>query len=435
MKIFGKSVFELIYRWRSYDLDKIVEEIREVKAMAPDDFRQWQLERRWEMVRHHYEHNDFYREKIGDTLPEAWSALPVVTKADLQTDLSKLITKPYRLKDLYSNSTSGSSGNPLTFVKDPYTQARVWAAKKYFFNLHGFDIGDKEARFFGIPKSFKSNLIQRTKDAILNRYRFVIFEMSDAVFSQWVKKFSRTAFDYAYGYTSSIVLFSRYLNENQIVLKEICPTLKLCMATSETCTPEDKAIIEKAFGVPVVQEYGAADAGLLGYECEHGTMHIPEENVFVEADEEGNLLITDLFNRAYPFVRYKVGDMAEIVESNCPCGSHFRVIAKLMGRTNDVIQLPSGNFSPGFTFYYVSRSLLESSGVLKEFIIRQTAIDTFEFDVVSGQPLTQENVEDLKKTAEEYLEPGLNVIIHQVDRINRPASGKIKHFYSELSKS
>jgi len=429
------SLFELIYKWRHYDISKALSDIETVRNFPTKEFAVWQEKQRWEVASYLYNHNTFYRKFVGDVFPAKWEELPVVRKAELQSDPEKLLSSGFEPREIYINNTSGSSGHPLKFTKDYYTQARVWAAKKLFFNMHDIDIGDKEARFYGIPKNLKGHLTQRLKDLVLNRYRFVIFEMSDVIFKKWVEKFSRTKFDYIYGYTSSIVLFSRYLNEHNIVIKKICPSLKVCMVTSETCTPEDKKIIEQAFGVKVVQEYGTTDAGLLGYECSSGNMHIPEENVFVEVNESGELLVTDMFNKTFPFVRYKVGDMAEVEESKCSCGSHNRIISKLMGRTNDVIKLPSGSISPGFTFYYVSRSLLESSGVLKEFIIRQTALDTFVFDVVSDSPLQSADIEELKRTAEEYLEPGLNIIVNQVKQIERPVSGKIKHFYSVLKKS
>jgi len=426
------SLFELIYKWRHYDISVALNDIENVKNLSKSEFLIWQKKKRWEMALTLYKNNSFYHQLVGDTFPDRWEDLPIVTKSDLQIDVKKLLSKGFSSNEIYVNNTSGSSGHPLKFTKDYYTQARVWAAKKYFFKMHGVNIGDKEARFYGIPKSLKGNIVQRTKDLILNRYRFVIFEMSDEIFNKWVEKFRRTKFVYVYGYTSSIVLFSRYLVKHKIIMKNLCPTLKVCMVTSEICTNEDRLIIEQAFGIRVVKEYGTTDVGLLGYECPYGTMHIPEENVYIEENEQGELLVTDLFNKTFPFIRYKVGDIAKVREQNCKCGSHNKVIAELMGRTNDVIMLPSGNISPGFTFYYVSRALLESSGVLKEFIIRQTALDSFEFDVVSDKPLNPSDIEELKKTAEEYLESGLRIIVNQVEKIERPASGKIKHFYSEI---
>lgn len=434
-KLFNQSLFEQIYKWKHFDIAKISNEIEKLSNLSPEEFTDWQDKKKWAMVQHHFENNPFYQQIIGAELPVKWSDLPVINKKDLQIELTELITRPCLLKDLYVNNTSGSSGHPLRFVKDYYTQARVWAAKKLFFKLHGIDIGSKEAKFYGMPKSRKAHWIQRIKDFILNRKRFVIFDLSDHVFDQWIKVFEKTKFEYIYGYTSAIVLFSRYLISKNIVLTDRCPSLKTVMVTSESCSPEDKIIIKQACGIDARNEYGTADVGLIGYECQQGSIHIVEENIFVEINDANELLVTDLFNKAFPFIRYKIGDVAEFSGGLCSCGAHNRVINELQGRTNDVARLKSGKIVPGLTFYYISRALLESSGVLQEFIIRQTALDTFEFDVVSNAPLQPGDIKELKKTAEEYLEPGLNIIVNQLDKIERPASGKLKHFYSELNLS
>ena len=78
---------------------------------------------------------------------------------------------------------------------------------------------------------------------------------------------------------------------------------------------------------------------------------------------------------------------------------------------------------------------IEKSGSLKEFIIRQVALDKFIFDVVSDQPLSNDEVSEIKSNLDIYLEKDLKVEINRVKRINRPVSGKIKHFYSELNKN
>ena len=131
-----------------------------------------------------------------------------------------------------------------------------------------------------------------------------------------------------------------------------------------------------------------------------------------------------------PFIRYRVGDIGRIKKNIFIAG--YKVLDNLQGRTNDNIQLPSGKISPGLTFYYISRSILESSGVLKEFIIRQTALDTFIFDIVTDRDLFESEIDDIKNKMETYLESGLNLVINRIPEIKRPTSGKLKHFYSEL---
>lgn len=87
-----------------------------------------------------------------------------------------------------------------------------------------------------------------------------------------------------------------------------------------------------------------------------------------------------------------------------------------------------GNFKQ----IYIAKSIFEKSDVIKEFIIRQTHIDTFEFDIVCDREISNDEILLMQLKMDEYLEPNLTLIVNRVDKINRPNSGKIKHFYSEL---
>jgi phenylacetate-CoA ligase len=141
--------------------------------------------------------------------------------------------------------------------------------------------------------------------------------------------------------------------------------------------------------------------------------------------------VTDLDNLAMPFIRYNIGDIG-LLGRETVSGSNNRKLEKLSGRVNDTIKLPNGKVAPGLTFYYISRSILESSNVLKEFIIRQTALDTFVFEIVSERELNDSEIRGIQEKMDLYLETGLNLEIRRVSEIQRPPSGKIKHFYSEL---
>ena len=76
--------------------------------------------------------------------------------------------------------------------------------------------------------------------------------------------------------------------------------------------------------------------------------------------------------------------------------------------------------------------MLEKTTVLKEFIIKQLAPDYFIFDIVSTEPISEDISMEIKKKMDRYLEPGIKFDINRVASIERPKSGKIKHFYSLL---
>ena len=164
---------------------------------------------------------------------------------------------------------------------------------------------------------------------------------------------------------------------------------------------------------------------------------IVEEDIYIEiVDEygqvlpwgqEGRILLTSLSNKAMPIIRYEVGDIGIIDETD-----NGLILKKLSGRVSDIIRLPSGKIAGGLTFYYVARTILEHSDGIREFIVRQVTLDTFVFDMVMDRELTTREFGFLQHQLDEYLEPGLKLIINRVPRIDRPGSGKIKHFYSEL---
>lgn len=399
--------------------------------------KKWIEDQKKRIVEFHFQNNSFYKQLVKQSLPPAWSDLPILQKMDLQAPIGEMISDGYTVSDVYISNTSGSSGHPFFFAKDKFTHALTWAYILSQYNSLNIHQGDWQARFYGIPLDRISYAKEKVKDFFMHRVRFPVFDLGDEMLEKFLLQFKRTKIQYVYGYTNSILLFSQFLVRRNVRLVEVCPTLKRCIVTSEVCREEDKRVIEQALGVPVIREYGASELDVIAIEDIHGRWAVNEANLFIEVlsddnrvlplGETGRLVITSLNNKAMPFIRYDIGDIGVLEEDD-----RGLVLKTLSGRVNDTIVLPSGKKSPGLTFYYVSRSILESSGVLKEFIIRQTALNSFEFDVVSDRPLTPEETKDIREKMNLYLEPGLELKINRVEKIDRPASGKIKHFYSEI---
>lgn len=424
----GKA-FNSVLRLNGYPVQKAHDIITRLDQMSVDEFKAWQLKKKWEVVKFHHKHNTLYKELIGKHLPDNWNDLPIITKAHLQRPVSSIITEGIDVNNCYVASTSGSTGTPFHFAKDKLTHAITWSIIHNRYRWHGIEPSTKQARFFGMLKERVPSIKEQFKDMIMNRVRFPVFDLSDIRLGEFLQKFEKAKFEYIYGYTSSIVMFARYLINKNILLKDVCPSLKLCITTSETITPSDSELIRKAFGVDNIREYGLSETCITAFDDKHKDWLLTSESLFTEV-VDGKVISTSLFNTAFPMLRYDTGDMGVIEYRN---ESKYDLLKDLTGRTNDSIILPSGKKAAGLTFYYVSRDVLEQSGVLKEFIVRQTRIDRFVLDVVAERDLTEEEVLLVKKKVSTYLEPGLDVVINRVDTIDRPASGKIKHFYSELS--
>ena len=415
-------------------------EFEKIQAISNADYEEYIHLKRKKIVEYHLQHNKSYRDFVGKSAFKNWNELPVMTKAAFQKPLAERLSQSFTVKNVYVNKTSGSSGDPFIFAKDKFCHALTWANIISRFGWFGIDFNTSlQARFYGIPLDFIGNKKERIKDLLSNRYRFTIFDLSDEILEKVLLKFQNKKFDYINGYTSSIVLFAKFLQKKNIVLTSVCPTLKCCVVTSEMLFDDDKILMEKQFGIPIINEYGASELDLIAFQNPKNEWQVNSETLFVEIlDEENNVLpkgkegrivITSLYNKAHPFIRYDIGDVGILDEK-----STFKkpILKKLIGRTNDIAILPSGKIAPGLTFYYVTKSIIEDDGNVKEFVIKQTKIDTFEVEYVSGNILSESQILTIEKAITTYLENDLNFTFTRKEKLVRSKGGKLKQFVSMI---
>ena len=433
-------LFDLSLQLNGFPMKEAKAELRKIVNLSNEDHKIFIETKKQEIVKFHLENNSFYQQLVGSKTYGEWNYLPILNKTNLQSPLLERLSKGYSQKDIFLNKTSGSSGTPFIFAKDNYCHALTWASIIYRFGWYGIDFNNSyQARFYGIPMDFIGNKKERFKDFLSHRFRFPIFDLSDEVLEGFLNHFRIKKFDYINGYTSSIVLFAKFLQNKNIVLTTICPTLKVCMVTSEMLFEEDKILLQKQLGVPIINEYGASELDLIAFENPQNEWQVNSETLFVEIlDEnnqpvpngtEGRIVITSLYNKAHPFIRYDIGDIGILDEKST---LKKPILKKLIGRTNDVALLPSGKKSPGLTFYYVTKNIIEDDGNVKEFVIKQTKIDTFEIEYVSETELNLAQIKKINQAIEMYLEPNLNFRFTRKKTLERSNRGKLKQFRSMI---
>jgi phenylacetate-CoA ligase len=445
--------FYLTLRLNGYPIDNARRTLSEIKyrrqkSYVPGCFNSSLLQDALAIYKHHGS-NPFYRKLLRENgmeqLPmvntyEEWLQIPIIAKSNMQRDLDEIIQGQNK-KDLRIHNTSGSTGNPFFFAKDKFCHAMNWAMIDDRLNALNIKYGaDLQGRFYGIPLNRIKYQKERLKDWISGRYRFPVFDLSDQKMEEILQVFRRKPFVYTNGYASSLAYFAKFLIRKGLILKDVCPTLRLTITTSEVCDDIDRATMEKGFGVPVANEYGAAELDWLAMHDTEGNWLINNETLLVEIIDdngapclpgvEGRVIVTSLFNKAMPFIRYDVGDRAVLADGN---KGPYQLMQRVAGRNNDIIRLPSGKVSMGFTIYYLAKELLEKGEVrVKEFIMVQKALDTFEVQYSADQDLTENDKQLLRETLEQYLEPGLHCSFLRKEHVGRTHAGKLKYFRSEL---
>ena len=436
--LFVFDLFSFALKINGFPIEKAQRQLSDILAVPEENYTAFVEQKKREIVDFHLKNNKFYKNFIGEIDTFQWENIPVLKKSDFQIPLEKRLSIGYNKKTVYINSTSGSSGDPMVFAKDKFCHALIWANIMHRFAWHGVDFNHSyQARFYGMPLDFKSNKILRFKDFLSNRYRFNIFDLSASGIEKIITKFKQKKFTYINGYTSSIVLVAKHLKEKKLVLKNLCPSLKICIVTSEILFEDDKRLLVETLGVPIINEYGASELDVIAFENQTGEWTVNAETLFVEIlDEnnkplplgkEGRIVVTNLYNKAHPFIRYDVGDYGVLDEKST---AKHPILKKLTGRTNDVAVLPSGKMAPGMTFYSITKKLFGDEGNVKEFTITQIQSDTFEIQYASEVALTTDEINRIEKVFTNFLEPNLKYIFNRKNLLQRNKNGKLKQFTS-----
>lgn len=433
-------LFDFSLKVNGFDIDKAKTALTQIQAKTDLEFKTYVETQKKAIISYHLKHNPFYK-SLGKSIDlNDWNSVPIITKRHLQQPLEQRLSNGFTPKNVYVNKTSGSSGDPFIFAKDKWCHALTWAEIMDRFGWYGLDFNSsKQARFYGIPLDKKGYYKERLKDYFGNRFRFSVFDLSDAAFETALIKFKTTHFDYINGYTSSIVQFAKYLKRNNSILKSACPSLKACIVTSEMLFDDDKQLLETQFGLPVINEYGASELDLIAFQNTKDEWQVNSETLYVEIldennmvlpfGEEGRVVITSLYNKAHPFIRYDIGDIGVLSEAST---IRKPILKKLIGRTNSIVVLPSGKKAAGLTFYYITKSVIENDGNVSEFIVEQSRIDHFIIRYVSSKELDLDKKDVITAEMKRYLETGITVSFERVEQLKRTKAGKLKQFISKL---
>jgi len=423
-----------------FPINKAKLALSKIRGKTEAEFEHYVKAQKTAIIKHHLEYTSFYK-SLGKSIQlNDWNSVPIMTKSHLQQPLEQRLSQGFTKANVYINKTSGSSGDPFIFAKDKFCHALTWAVIQDRFHWFNLDFNSsKQARFYGIPLDKKGYYKERFKDALSNRLRFSVFDLSDDAFEILLKKFKTIPFEYINGYTSAIVQFAKFLKRKDIVLKEVCPTLNVCVVTSEMLFENDKTLLEHQLGIAIANEYGASELDLIAFQNKNDEWQVNSETLFVEIldendkplpyGEEGRIVLTSLYNKAHPFIRYDIGDIGILSKKST---LKKPLLEKLVGRTNDIAILPSGKKAAGLTFYYITKTLIEDDGNVKEFVIEQLKKDTFKIIYSSDTELSTEKKNFITQEMQRYLEPGIEIIFERENKLQRSKSGKLRQFTSHI---
>jgi phenylacetate-CoA ligase len=347
----------------------------------------FQHERLQELARHAAEHSPFWRERLprGNV---RLADLPVLTKEELTGNFDELVTDPrLRLAELLDHlariegdalylgeyrvmTSSGSSGRKAVFVYDRGAWAQCCAMYLRRSAWIGIRPRMPRVRLAMVWGASPTHMSRRGAASLnVGLHRVMPLSVTQPL-PELVERLNRFQPAHLSGYPSIVARLADEQVAGRLQLR-----LETLTTNSEPLTPALRERFELAFGVRPYNFYATTE-GLWGHDCPDGSLHLFDDNCIVEnVDEDARpvppgetgarLLVTNLFNRTQPLIRFEVSDLVAIEPEPCRCGRSLMRLRSLEGRAEDVLELG------GVTVHPLQFGLVTADPDVREFQVVQ----------------------------------------------------------------
>jgi phenylacetate-CoA ligase len=406
--------------------------------------RALQLARLKELLAHAEKQVPYYRElfrdigfRAGDINSLADLArLPFLDKSKIRAGSDAL--KADNARGLARFNTGGSSGEPLIFhigkERVSHDVAAKWRATRWW----GVDIGDAEIVVWGSPIELGAqDTVRALRDRMLKTKLLPAFEMSEAKLDGFLDEIRTRRPKMLFGYPSALSHIARHADAKGLRMNDL--GIRVAFVTSERLYDEQRAQISKTFGCPVANGYGGRDAGFIAHECPMGGMHITAEDIILEIvspegavlppGEAGEIVVTHLATRDFPFIRYRTGDIAVLDSRKCGCGRGLPLIKEIQGRSTDFLIAKDGTVMHGLALVYILRDIPQ----VRAFKIVQESLDLTRVLVVPQDRLGPEVISRIEQGFKARLGQDVGIAIEEVTEIPAEKSGKYRYVVSRIA--
>lgn len=424
---------------------KYAREIQDSLKKSSDELLAEQLQRLKQIVDYACTHCLWYREefsrvgfKPGDLRDFSDLAqLPAFRRDTMVRNPEKFFSDEYGPDERFEATTGGTSGVIFRFFRDKvsteYRRGIELALCRYY--------GWKDGQWQGWLWTASQDLVERNtvrlklKNHLVDRmYCLDTRTLNDETY----RKFAQETLKYKPNFISAYPSLAYEMAE-KIEQGRVPPfRVPIISVTAEPFYEFQRKKIEATCADNVYSRYGTREFGLAGFECpEKNGLHILTDSVYLEEihDEDipdncGSILVTDLHNRAMPFIRYRIGDFGRIDTSPCPCGINSPRLVDLRGRELDIIWRPDGTGVAGFIWIM----LITKSELNAKLQIVQTEIDKIKIKIEGRLGDYSNEIETLIGLIRETFGEIFIINFEETDEIKRAASGKYRFIVSEVKK-
>jgi phenylacetate-CoA ligase len=371
--MFGETIkrclFEIKCRSRHPDWWRSYGEALSHERMSRDELAEFNFRLRLDVLRFAYENCSYYKGIYdsaglhpGDVKTEEdWSRVPILTRDELRTNFDGLKINGLKERGGYRQFlTGGTTGTPSKVIKDTLFCSRGLNFRA--MDWAGISQGQNQATVMRAhPSTVKERLFSYLAHFPSRNIFLDASEITDASVSRFVKEWLQNPPVSVTAYAGGMQQVALYCQKRGITL----PSPKAIFTTASPIDLVQRKFLHGVFGAPIFDSYVATEANPMAGQCrccaeaDNPALHIHSDFRHLEfvdphgfpmpIGEEGDVLVTDLGDRAFPIIRYRIGDRGRALSGNCDCGRPFPLMDAVRGRMAYRIYLEKGVLTGGWT--------------------------------------------------------------------------------------
>jgi phenylacetate-CoA ligase len=345
----------------------------------------------------------------------------------------------FRRHRLVRNTSSGSTGTPTVFYEDGSTTALNWVHELRLKQWYGLALGVKEARMSAISTEYVGqSKLPSAREFLWNQMILPGYFLSDHEYELSLRKIRKFRPRVLWGSTPALTGLAQYVRRAHEDISRCRPDLVISQAAP--LFEHEKKLLTEVFGCPVTNIYGTREVGHVAMNCPHGSIHVNQENYLVEIEGAGinqesagpgKILITPLYESPMPFLRYRIGDIAELGESDCPCGRSLILLKKIVGRIGEVFKTKEGHLiEPNFWCIAFEDGRPSQDVERFQVVFRRNAC--IRFRIVRRAGYSAETEADLRHFMKKSLPSSIQFEFEYVSDIKPQPSGKCPMVVNEI---
>ncbi|MBU7037625.1 MAG: phenylacetate--CoA ligase family protein [Theionarchaea archaeon] len=385
------------------------------------------------IVSHAYRNSPFYRQRFkehGITPDDIGTIndlekLPTVTKRDIIDNFSSVVSRGFSKETCTVESTSGSTGENMTILHD--SRAIDYYAPVHIRGHMAVGLRPHHRTAYIRYKSMGPSLVERFG---FFRFSHIPSDLPPSTIIERMKEIRAFAINC---YPNTMNLIAKEISQDDAEF--LSP--HHIVTWSEKLTPRIRKTVEDTFHCPVYDQYGAFECHSIAAECTEKRMHINADVLVMEflkegepvaPGERGEIVITNLWNRAMPFIRYKIGDIGGPSDEMCECGRGLPLMEELEGRTDDALVTTSGR--PVLPSFIVP--LFFPYPEIDAFQIVQKTRENIQIKIVKGKTYREETDRQIIQKFRSIFGNEPDIRIEHVEEIKKTPGGKLRCIICEV---